>query len=152
VLRRVDHALVGLAVPTMATALVSRVEHDGAGGRTLRWSSAGHPEPLMLTPDGAAIDLTAPVGPPLGIGWRGPRADGAVDLPDDATVLLFTDGLFERRGVPLDDGREQVRELLLRFGDRPLEELCDQLLGVMLADGAEDDVAVLALRTRTAAR
>ncbi len=151
-LRRVDHALVGLAVPTMATALVCRVEHDGAGGRTLRWSSAGHPEPLMLGPDGRVTDLTAPIGPPLGIGWRGPRADGAADLPDDATVLLFTDGLFERRGVPLDDGREQVRRLLARFGDRPLEELCDRLLSVMLADGAEDDVAVLALRTRAAAR
>src|SRR5215207_10970775 len=94
VLRRVDHAMVGLAVPTMATALVCRVEHDGAGGRTLRWSSAGHPEPLMLTADGAVTDLSAPVGPPLGIGWRGPRADGATALPDDATVLLFTDGLF----------------------------------------------------------
>ncbi len=152
VLRRVDHALVGLAVPTMATALVCRVEHDGAGGRTLRWSSAGHPEPLVLTPDGRVADLTAPIGPPLGIGWRGPRADGAADLPDDATVLLFTDGLFERRGIPLDDGRDQVRRLLADFGDRPLEELCDRLLAVMLADGAEDDVALLALRTRTAAR
>jgi serine phosphatase RsbU (regulator of sigma subunit) len=148
VLRRVDHALVGLAVPTMATALVCRVEHDGAGGRTLRWSSAGHPEPLLLTADGKVTDLTAPVGPPLGIGWRGARADGAAELPDDATVLLFTDGLFERRGVPLDDGREQVRRLLAQFGERPLEELCDRLLAVMLADGAEDDVAVLGLRTR----
>ncbi|MGY1740548.1 MULTISPECIES: SpoIIE family protein phosphatase [unclassified Blastococcus] len=152
VLRRVDHALVGLAVPTMATALVCRIEHDGAGGRTLRWSSAGHPEPLVLTPDGRVTDLAAPIGPPLGIGWRGPRADGAADLPDDATVLLFTDGLFERRGVPLDDGREQVRRLLARFGDRPLEDLCDRLLAVMLADGAEDDVAVLAVRTRAGAR
>ncbi|SEP29046.1 SpoIIE family protein phosphatase [Trujillonella endophytica] len=152
VLRRVDHALVGLAVPTMATALVCRVEHDGAGGRTLRWSSAGHPEPLLLTADGRVTDLAAPIGPPLGIGWRGPRADGAADLPDDATVLLFTDGLFERRGVLLDDGRDQVRQLLARFGDLPLDELCDRLLAVMLADGAEDDVAVLALRTRAAAR
>ncbi|WP_409330298.1 SpoIIE family protein phosphatase [Trujillonella humicola] len=152
VLRRVDHALVGLAVPTMATALVCRIEHDGAGGRTLRWSSAGHPEPMLLGADGRVTDLTAPIGPPLGIGWRGPRADGAADLPDDATVLLFTDGLFERRGVPLDDGRDQVRRLLEQFGDRPLEELCDRLLAVMLADGAEDDVAVLALRTRAAAR
>ncbi|MGY1770148.1 SpoIIE family protein phosphatase [Blastococcus sp. SYSU D00813] len=152
VLRRVDHALVGLAVPTMATALVCRVEHDGAGGRTLRWSSAGHPEPMLLTADGRVTDLTAPIGPPLGIGWRGPRADGAADLPDDATVLLFTDGLFERRGIPLDDGRDQVRRLLAQFGDRPLEDLCDRLLAVMLADGAEDDVAVLALRTRAAAR
>ena len=126
--------------------------HDGAGGRTLRWSSVGHPEPLMLTPDGRVTELTAPIGPPLGIGWRGPRADGTAELPDGATVLLFTDGLFERRGVPLDDGREEVVQLLERFGDRPLDELCDRLLAVLLAEGAEDDVALLALRTRAAAR
>jgi serine phosphatase RsbU (regulator of sigma subunit) len=80
VLRRVDHALVGLAVPAMATALVCRVEQDaadrGAGLRHLRWSSAGHPDPMLLLSDGTVRDLSAPVGPPLGIGWRGPRATG----------------------------------------------------------------------------
>jgi serine phosphatase RsbU (regulator of sigma subunit) len=150
VLRRVDHALVGLAVPAMATALVCRVEQDPAerayGLRRLRWSSAGHPEPMLLLADGAVVDLQAPIGPPLGIGWLGPRADGTAELPEGSTLLLFTDGLFERRGVPLDDGREQVRELLGRSADLPLDALCDRLLAEMLGEGVEDDVAVLAVR------
>ena len=125
VLRRVDHALVGLAVPTLATALVCRVEQDAAdraaGLRRLRWSSAGHPDPMLLHADGSVVDLTAPVGPPLGIGWLGPRVDGQATMPEGSTLLLFTDGLFERRGVPLDEGRAQVREILQRCADLPLD-------------------------------
>jgi serine phosphatase RsbU (regulator of sigma subunit) len=150
VLRRVDHALVGLAVPTLATALVCRVEQDAAdrasGIRRLRWSTAGHPDPMLLLADGTVVDLTAPVGPPLGIGWLGPRVDGRAAMPDGSTLLLFTDGLFERRGIPLDEGRAQVRDLLKRFAGAPLDLLCDQLLAEMLGEGAEDDVAVLAVR------
>jgi serine phosphatase RsbU (regulator of sigma subunit) len=150
VLRRVDHALVGLAIPTMATALACRIElapeQRGSGLRLLRWATAGHPDPLLLQPDGTVVDLVAPVGPPLGVGWLGPRVDGVAAMPDGSTLLLFTDGLFERRGVPLDDGREQVRDLLRRSGGLPLDELCDLLLAEMLGDGAEDDVAVLAVR------
>jgi serine phosphatase RsbU (regulator of sigma subunit) len=150
VLRRVDHALVGLAVPAMATALVCRVEEDPAGRvhgvRRLRWSSAGHPEPMLLLADGTVEDLSAPVGPPLGIGWLGHRVDGLATLPEDSTLLLFTDGLFERRGVPLDDGRAQVREILRHAADLPLDALCDRLLAEMLGEGVEDDVAVLAVR------
>jgi serine phosphatase RsbU (regulator of sigma subunit) len=150
VLRRVDHALVGLAVPTLATALVCRVEQDdadrAAGLRRLRWASAGHPDPMLLGADGSVVDLTVAVGPPLGIGWLGPRADGLVDLPEGSTLLLFTDGLFERRGVPLDEGRAQVREIVQRCADLPLPLLCDRLLEELLGDGVEDDVAVLAVR------
>jgi serine phosphatase RsbU (regulator of sigma subunit) len=150
VLRRVDHALVGLAVPAMATALVCRVEQEAAdresGIRRLRWSTAGHPDPMLLLADGAVVDLTAPVGPPLGIGWLGQRMDGLVTLPPDSTLLLFTDGLFERRGLPLDDGRAQVREIVSRSADLPLDVLCDRLLAEMLGAGVEDDVAVLAVR------
>ena len=149
VLRRVDHALVGLGVPALATALVCRVEQDpeeqDLGLRRLRWSTAGHPEPMVLYADGTVGDLTAPVGPPLGIGWLGPRSDGVAVLPEDSTLLLFTDGLFERRGEPLDEGRERVRQVLAASVGRPLEELCDRMLE-LVDQGAEDDVAVLAVR------
>jgi serine phosphatase RsbU (regulator of sigma subunit) len=150
VLRRVDHALVGLAIPTLATALVCRIEQDdddrAAGVRRLRWSSAGHPEPLLAQADGRVEDLTAPIGPPLGIGWRGPRADGTAVLAEGSTLVLFTDGLFERRGVPLDEGREWVRAVLSRCAASPLAELCDRLLAELVGPGVEDDVAVLAVR------
>ena len=150
VLRRVDHALVGLAVPTLATALVCRIEQGeeerAAGLRRLRWSTAGHPEPMLLLADGTVQTLAAPVGPPLGIGWLGPRSDGVADMPEGSTLLLFTDGLFERRGVPLDEGRDRVRAVLADSSGLTLHRLCDRLLAELLGDGVEDDVAVLAVR------
>src|SRR3954447_3108060 len=154
VLRRVDHALVGLAVPALATALVCRVEQTeaerAAGLRRLRWASAGHPAPMLLLDDGTVLDLAAPVGPPLGIGWLGRRVDGVATLPEGSTLLLFTDGLFERRGVLLDEGRAQVREILSGSAGCRLEALCDRLLAEMLGEGVEDDVAVLAVRAHPA--
>jgi serine phosphatase RsbU (regulator of sigma subunit) len=153
VLRRVDHALVGLAVPALATALVCRIEQTpkerAAGLRRLRWSTAGHPDPMLLRADGTVEDLEAPVGPPVGIGWLGPRSDGLADMPEGSTLLLFTDGLFERRGVPLDEGRDRVREVLSRSPGVPLDQLCDRLLVELLGEGVEDDVAVLAVRAHS---
>ncbi len=149
-LRRVDHAIVGLQVPAMATALVARIElgvdPDGRPARRLRWSTAGHPDPLLLLEDGTVLDLSAPVGPPVGIGWLGPRSDEVSPLPDGSTLLLFTDGLFERRTMLLDDGRDQLRDLVARSAGLPLDELCDRLLAEMLGPDVEDDVAVLAVR------
>jgi hypothetical protein len=150
VLRRVDLAVVGLGAETLATALVARVEQEpgdaAAGVRRLRWATAGHPMPLLLRADGTVADLDCPVGPPLGIGWRGPRTGGVVELPADSTLLLFTDGLFERRTSDLDAGRDRLRALAAELAGESLDVLCDGLLAGLLGDGAEDDVAVLAVR------
>ncbi len=149
-LRRVDHAMVGLDVPAMATALVARIElgvdGDGRPARQLRWATAGHPDPLLLLEDGTVIDLGAPIGPPVGIGWLGARADAVSPLPDGSTLLLFTDGLFERRTMLLDEGRDLLRDLVARSAGLPLDEFCDRLLAGMLGPDVEDDVAVLAVR------
>jgi serine phosphatase RsbU (regulator of sigma subunit) len=86
------------------------------------------------------------VGPPLGIGWRGPRSGAVAALPSGSTLLLFTDGLFERRGEPLDEGRRRVAEAVSRRAAAPLAQLCDGLLDELTGGGVEDDVAVLAVR------
>jgi serine phosphatase RsbU (regulator of sigma subunit) len=150
VLARSDRAVAGLGVATLATALVGRIEQDAedraAGRRRLRWASAGHPMPMLLQPDGTVVDLEAPVGPPLGTDWPGERADGLVDLLPGCTLLLFTDGLFERRTGDLDTGRAQLLAAVEARAGEPLADLCDGLLVELLADGAEDDVALLAVR------
>ncbi|WP_299953479.1 SpoIIE family protein phosphatase [uncultured Modestobacter sp.] len=150
VVRRVDRAVAGLDVTTLATALVARVEqHDvdhAAGLRRLRWATAGHPVPLLLLADGTVADLEAPVGPPLGMGWMGERADGMALLPPESTLLLFTDGLFERRTGDLDEGRARLRAAVAELAGQPLDVLCDGLLAALLDEGAEDDVALLAVR------
>ncbi|MCZ2858899.1 SpoIIE family protein phosphatase [Blastococcus sp. VKM Ac-2987] len=155
-LHRVDQALVGLAVPAMATALVCRVEQGDAdrasGLRRLHWASAGHPDPMLLLADGEVRDLSVRVGPPLGTGWVEQLADGDAAMPEGSTLVLFTDGLFERRGVPLDEGRARVRAVLARSSGLSLSDLCDRLLEELLGEGAEDDVAVLAVRAHPLGR
>jgi len=150
VLGRVDLAVVGLGLSNLATALVARIEQDdaarAAGTRTIRWASAGHPMPLLVRADGTVTDLDAPVGPPLGIGSTARPGDGVAELPAGSTLLLFTDGLFERRTSDLDAGRAVLRGVAAGLAGQPLEVLCDGLLAALLADGAEDDVAVLAVR------
>ena len=156
VLARADRAVAGLGVAALATALVGRIESDDAdravGRCRLRWASAGHPMPMLLQPDGTVVDLDAPVGPPLGTDWPGERTDGVAELLPGATLLLFTDGLFERRTGDLDTGRARLRAAAAVLAAEPLQDLCDGLLTVLLADGAEDDVALLALRAHPEGR
>ncbi len=67
-------------------------------------------------------------------------------MPEGATLLLSTDGLLERRGSSLDEGRRAAAHLLAACAGPSLDALCDRLLPGMLGVGAENDVAVLAVR------
>ena len=62
------------------------------------------------------------------------------------TLLLYTDGLVERRDQPIDEGMAQLCERVTAAGARPAADLCDLLLGS--EQRREDDVALLALRAR----
>jgi serine phosphatase RsbU (regulator of sigma subunit) len=74
-----------------------------------------------------------------------PRVEHACLLPHGSTLLLYTDGLIERRGASLDEGVAWLCREVAALRDLPLEELCDRLLAV-LPDALDDDVALLALR------
>jgi serine phosphatase RsbU (regulator of sigma subunit) len=67
-------------------------------------------------------------------------------LDRGATVLLYTDGLIERRDADLDDGLTRLREALIELADRPLSELLDELLERLVHGRPEDDVALVAVR------
>ena len=149
VLAGLDAALADLAVGALATAVLAQVEQDERdaelGLRVLRWSNAGHPPPLLVRPDGTAELLTRPVDLLLGIDADTLRADHTQVLEPGVTVLLYTDGLVERRGESLDEGLEWLRSAGARHAGLGLEQLCDALLAE-LGDDMEDDIAVLALR------
>ncbi|WP_258534869.1 PP2C family protein-serine/threonine phosphatase [Streptomyces sp. PT12] len=113
----------------------------------MRWTSAGHPPPLLVTGEGRAqyleegqeLLLGARLGkPPL-------RPDGLEPLPRGATVLLYTDGLVEMATSDLDTGLNRLRRHAMALASRPLDELCDGILERMPPGGA-DDIALLALR------
>ena len=151
VLSALDLAIEHLAVNTLTTAILAKIEQTpaeaAAGVRTLRWSNAGHPPPVLIGPDGTATLLERPVDRLLGVDPDSPRHDHTTDLVPGATVLFYTDGLVERRGAPLDEGFAWLTSAageLVRQG-LSLEELCDELVA-QLGGEADDDVVVLAVR------
>lgn len=149
ILHGLDQALHDLHGGPMSTALVARVEPVPAGGRRLHWCSAGHPPPLLAVPGERARYLGTDPGPPLGIDVRLPRADHRADLPADATLLLYTDGLIEHRDLSVDEGMARVADIVTAHAAAPLGTLCDVLLaevGRTFAETFEDDVTVLAVR------
>ncbi|MCW2725087.1 MAG: putative sensor protein [Frankiales bacterium] len=153
VLARVDGAVRGLAVDTLATALVARLEsagQDERGPRTLRWSNAGHPPAMLLGPDGRVTLLDQGQDLLLGLDPETARHDHTVELPPGSTLLLYTDGLVERRDdSALGVGLARLRDALTELGALPLDELCDAILDRLLPDAPDDDVALLAVRTRS---
>ncbi|MGY1631679.1 SpoIIE family protein phosphatase [Geodermatophilus sp. SYSU D01186] len=151
VLRRLDGAIDGLGLRALATVLVGRLVPDPAtGGARLRWASAGHLPPLVAGPDGTVRTLSAPwAGLLLGVDTGAVRSEQEEVLDAGSTLLLYTDGLVERRDQVFDEGVERLGAELARVRERPVEEVCDEVLDRLLADGAEDDVALVAVRLRS---
>ncbi len=149
ILSTLDRAAHDLAVDTTATVVLARIEQTPAqhriGERVLRWSNAGHPPPLLICPEGSATFLEAPPDLLLGIDPHTARHDHHVVLAPDSTVLLYTDGLVERRDTPLQEGLAWLAATVGELAHLPVDELCDALLA-LVGDRVEDDVALLALR------
>ncbi|MFS0704013.1 SpoIIE family protein phosphatase [Cellulomonas sp. 179-A 9B4 NHS] len=149
ILASLDWAIHDLAVGAISTGILAKVEQPAdlaaQGLRLLRWSNAGHLPPLLLHPDGHAELLTRPADLLLGLRPHTARHDHTVVVRPGSTVLLYTDGLVERRGERLSVGLERLRVAAEELADLPLEDLCDRLIAD-LAPGSDDDVALLAVR------
>jgi serine phosphatase RsbU (regulator of sigma subunit) len=151
VLRGLDASMAQLQLNTYATAAVARFEQtdeERARGVTrMCWSNAGHPPPLVIAPDGSVRALAEWRGELLlGVDPATPRTESTVELDCGTTVLLYTDGLVERRGSDLDHGMARLREETAALADRPLPELCDELVDRLVHGRPEDDVALVAIR------
>jgi serine phosphatase RsbU (regulator of sigma subunit) len=145
VVSRLDHALTMFEDPPTATLVLGRLERTG-DGHAFCWSNAGHPPPLLIGADGTTGYLApARHGIPVGIDPSVPRFSHTHPIPPGATLLLFTDGLVERRGQDIDTGLAQLAAQAGSLAGAPLEELCDALI-THSRQVSEDDVAVLALR------
>ncbi|MFB6840399.1 SpoIIE family protein phosphatase [Streptomyces sp. NPDC056361] len=141
-LSSLDAVVADLGEDEMATCVYA--VHDPAdGGWTI--ARAGHPPPAVATPDGTVTFLDGPPGTPLGTGAHD-FGTQEVTLPEGGLLVLYTDGLIEARDRDLDQGMSQLAQAL-RPVTRPLDTLCDEVLGRLLAGPAQDDVAMLIART-----
>lgn len=152
-LTRLDEAVEGLRVKTTATGLVVRVEprdRDDTGPARLCWSNAGHPPPIVVPPTGGAVALENDEPDLLlGVLVHTERQESSALLEPGGTLLLYTDGLIERRGESLDQGVATLTAAVDRLAGLPLPVMCDRLLAELLPDENEDDVALVAVRLRT---
>ncbi|MFJ9030442.1 PP2C family protein-serine/threonine phosphatase [Streptomyces sp. NPDC102274] len=146
VLTHLDRSLQAITDNPLTTACLARIEPGAPGSWRLRWSTAGHPPPLLLTPDRRTRYLNADPDLPLGVDTTRPRHDHAHPVPAGATVIFFTDGLIEHHGHTLDVGLERLAALVIEHAGLPLQEFVQALADHHPSDG-HDDMAVLALRT-----
>ena len=146
VLRRLDLSVQTLYLECTATCILARVRRPGPSRFTFHYSVAGHPPPLLVEADGTARVLTAAHDQLLGLD-PDPRYDSAVEpLSPGSTLLLYTDGLIERRHEDIDVGLERLRRHALDAAGLPLGDFCDTVLAQVPGDDSDDDVAVVALR------
>jgi serine phosphatase RsbU (regulator of sigma subunit)/PAS domain-containing protein len=151
VLRGLDTSMTTLQTRTLATAAVARFEQapeEAERGITrMRWANAGHLPPLVINPDGSVAELAAWKGDLLlGVDPETRRQESVVTLDRGATVLLYTDGLVERRDADLDAGMVRLRDAVIELADLPLDELLDELIERLVHGRPEDDVALVAVR------
>ncbi|MFE7275006.1 PP2C family protein-serine/threonine phosphatase [Streptomyces sp. NPDC057623] len=153
-LTRLHLFLHRLRLDLYATAVIARFHPTDP---TLTWAAAGHPPPVLRTPDGAVHTLDAKPGAMLGIPLEQEIHDHTVPLPPGSTLALYTDGLVERRAQGIDPGIQRLAGELGGF--RPaelaeeLEASADRLLHPLLHDSEhDDDVCLLLCHVHSGAR
>lgn len=135
-------------VPTIPDALCATMIYvvvDPAAG-TLTYVRAGHPPPVLLRADGSSELLDAAGSPPLGVtAGAGVVAVTVTVAPGDGLVL-YTDGVVERRGEPVTAGLDRLRAVAESLPADP-DACADRIVELMLgADGHGDDAAVVVIR------
>ena len=143
VLERLHHLLEGQAKDAIATVLYLVLDADK---RTVEIANAGHLPPLVRDEDGTTRYLPIGQSPPLGAVPYARFEQRQATIEPGSTLILYTDGLVERRGESLHAGLEALRRAVEAGPDRP-EALCDAAIARLEDAGElEDDVALLAFK------
>jgi len=147
VLGQLDRYVMATGVGEIATVVLA--ELDPATGSVV-YACAGHPPPLLVDPNRPSRSLMDGRSAPLGVVLNDrPRPEGTFHLEQGQTLLLFTDGLFERRTETIDDGLARLRDAADTLRSTDPEALVDGLLAALVEPAsASDDVCLLALRRR----
>ena len=141
VLEHLDRKVQHFETGQMTTVLYAVVDRSLT---TVEISSAGHPLPLVAVPGSAPVMADVAVDPPVGVVAARTRRTTAVELPVGSMLALFTDGLVERRGEPLDCGVERLRAAL---AFESAHTCCRTVIAALTpVSGWTDDAALLVIR------
>jgi serine phosphatase RsbU (regulator of sigma subunit)/anti-sigma regulatory factor (Ser/Thr protein kinase) len=136
---------LGAREPHFATCAYA--VYDAVSG-SCELASAGHLPPLLVRPDGTNEFLDVSPAPPLGVG-TGPIQSRMLQIEDDSLLVLYTDGLVEKRTRDIDEGLNRLREI---FGpgsaQKSVDDLCQATLAGVWGDEHRDDIAILVARLR----
>jgi len=139
---RLNNLTLSLSGATFVTVLL--LEYHPSGHH-LRWCRAGHLPALVREPAGTVRALDEPGSPPVGVFEGIDFRESSATLEPGAALVLYTDGLVERRGEDVDEGIARLAE---RLSAAPAgADLLDAAIGPVAASERRDDVAVLVLRT-----
>jgi hypothetical protein len=154
-------ALQGLSPAQLLVALNTFARHASNGkfatmgvavldpaSATLSYASAGHPPPLLRqSTTGTVVRLAGAHGPVLGPVEDASYSEGHVAIGEGDILVMYTDGLIERRGQDIESGMVRVQQLVTQWsGDESLLPACRQLTQTMAPPPRDDDVCVVAVR------
>jgi serine phosphatase RsbU (regulator of sigma subunit) len=139
-LTALDQFICDTFAEPLATAAAAVID---PADRSLRYCLAGHPAPLLRGPDGSVRALGEASGMLLGLGTRD-RPEQVIDFAAGSCLVLFTDGLIERRDEGIDVGMAWLADVLKATPPPDPAQLCDMLVRQsVLRNGRDDDAAVL---------
>ena len=144
VLELVDRKVSHFEIETFATVVcaMSDPPYD-----TLTFALAGHPPPIVASPNEPTTLASSEVGPPLGLGSTATRSSAKIELAPEATVAFYTDGLFERRGESIDTG---LRRLCEAVSHGPAGQVAHEIMRRLVGTTAPRDDIALAVLHRAA--
>ncbi|MFP5022673.1 SpoIIE family protein phosphatase [Pseudonocardia phyllosphaerae] len=142
-LEQLDQYALRVRGAMASTVAIATIDLDSG---EIRYASAGHPPPLVCGADGVRT-LSSGRGVPLGISGRPPFSEATAHMAPGETILLCSDGLFERRGEVIDDGLARLAAAFDDLGETQPREMADTLLNRMSEGLAiPDDTVVVVAR------
>jgi serine phosphatase RsbU (regulator of sigma subunit)/CheY-like chemotaxis protein/anti-sigma regulatory factor (Ser/Thr protein kinase) len=143
-LHQLDRVVLATIGPGMIATVLFLIIDTAA--LTVTVARAGHPPPALRSPDGSVLYLDTEGTLPLGIDERHSATEAKYPIEPGSTLLLFTDGLVERRRESITRGFDRLRDALASAPD-DVNEICDHVLAETVAEQvATDDIALLAVR------
>ena len=127
-----------------STLFVGRLDLEG---RTLEYTNAGHPPPLLRRPNGETVWLDGGRAFPVGVEVGAPCPSATVELEPGTLLFLYTDGLVERRTRSLEEGLAALESVIGTGADDP-EQLVEHVIAAIVDDGVDqsDDIAMVTFR------